>query len=151
MGDRLVIPAAGVNTEVWRTNVPASGVMPDPTGYFNALWYDFSALPGLGGDVDSGNIVISGHVDCGKCNNGGPGTAVFWTVRNLKAGDTAQYRAADGRVINYVVSSSRTMSGGVDGSSLVSSGAADMTLITCTGSFSGGEYSLRHVVTLRKA
>lgn len=151
LGDRLVIPAAGVDTEVWRVSVPASGVMPDPAGYFNALWYDFSSLAGLGGSLESGNLVLSGHVDCGKCYNGGAGTAVFWSVRNLKPGDTAQYRAADGRTANYVVTSSRSLGGSTDGVSLVASEAADMTLITCTGSFSGGEYSLRHVVALRKA
>jgi hypothetical protein len=32
----------------------------------------------------------------------------------------------------------------------VASSAADMTLITCTGTFSGGDYSLRHVVALKK-
>jgi hypothetical protein len=150
-GDRLLIPAAGVNAEVWRASVPASGVMPDPVGYFNALAYDFSAIPGLGGGVDSGNLVMAGHVDCGRCYNGGAGTAVFWSVRNLKPGDTAQYRTADGRVVNYVVTSSRSLGGGTDGLSIVASGAADMTLITCTGSFSGGEYNLRHVVAFRKA
>ena len=32
---------------------------------------------------------------------------------------------------------------------IVASGNADMTIITCTGTFSGGEYNNRHVVTLR--
>lgn len=149
-GDRLVIPAAGVNAEVWSVRVPFSGLMPDPVGYFNALSYDFSALPGLGGSFESGNLVLAGHVDCGKCYNGGAGAAVFWSVRTLKPGDTAQYRASDGRMANYVVTSSRSLAGGTDGASIVASGNADMTLITCTGSFSGGEYNLRHVVAFRK-
>jgi LPXTG-site transpeptidase (sortase) family protein len=124
--------------------------MPDPVGYFNAVWYDFSGWPGLGGYVNAGNVVLSGHVDCARCYSGGSGTAVFWSVRNLKVGDTAQYRTADGRTFNYVVTSSRSVSPGADFSTIVAAGTADMTLITCTGSFSGGEYSLRHVVSFRK-
>jgi sortase (surface protein transpeptidase) len=150
IGERLVIPAAGVNAEIWRAAV-TTGEMPDPVGYFNAVWYDFSALPGYGGHVSSGNLVLSGHVDCARCHNGGPGTAVFWSARNLKAGDTAQYYTADGRVQNYVVVSSTSYSHEANFAPIVASGAADMTLITCTGTFAGGNYNLRHVVAFKKA
>src|SRR5688572_12302979 len=51
IGDRLVIPSAGINTDVSRSTVTASGQMPDPVGYFNAVWYDFSGWPGHGGYV----------------------------------------------------------------------------------------------------
>ncbi len=150
LGDRLVIPAGGVNTDVWRATVPASGAMPDPIGYFNVVWYDFSNLPGHGGTPASGNVVLSGHVDCARCHNGASGTAVFWHIRGLKTGDTAQDVAANGQVQNYVVTSSLSYSPDANWSAIVASGAADMTLITCTGSFQGGEYSLRHVVAFRK-
>lgn len=150
IGDRIVIPAAGVSADVYRVTVPTDGQMPDPTGYFNAVWYDFSKLPGFGGYVNIGNLVLSGHVDCARCRNGGSGTAVFWSVRNLKEGDTAQYLAADGKMLNYVVTVSRSISPNADWDSIVASWVADMTLITCTGSFSGGEYNLRHVVLLKK-
>ncbi|MBF8301016.1 MAG: hypothetical protein HW394_1386, partial [Acidobacteria bacterium] len=33
---------------------------------------------------------------------------------------------------------------------ILASAAADMTLITCTGTFASGEYNLRHVVALKK-
>jgi hypothetical protein len=150
-GERIVIAKAGVNAEVYRAAVPAGGQMPDPVGYFNAVSYDFSRLPGFGGDANSGNLVLSGHVDCARCRNGGSGTAVFWGVRNLAVGDTAQFVTANGTTINYVVTSSRSLSPTANWDPIVASGAADMTLITCTGSFSGGAYTLRHVVSLRKA
>jgi len=150
IGDRLTIPSAGVNAEISRASVPTSGQMPDPTGYFNAVWYDFSAWPGLGGYVNAGNLVLSGHVDCGRCYNGGPGTAVFWQARQLKPGDTAQYKTADGRTFNYVVTDSRSISPATDFAPIVASSTADMTIITCTGTFSGGDYNLRHVVAFRK-
>jgi sortase (surface protein transpeptidase) len=149
-GQRLVIPKANVNTDIYITKM-VSGDMPNPKGYFNALTYDMSALPGLGGDVNKGNLVLSGHVDCGRCYNGGSGIAVFWSVRQLSAGDTAQVIKADGSVQNYVVTSSKATTAQQDFSPYVASGAADMTIITCTGTFSGGEYDNRHVVTFKKA
>jgi hypothetical protein len=126
------------------------GVMPDPIGYFNAVLYDFSALSGLGGYYNAGNIVLAGHVDCGRCYDGGSGTAVFWNVRTMQIGETAQYITAAGEVQNYQVVYSYDADPNVDWAPIVGSGSADMTLITCIGTFSGGHYDLRHVVGLRK-
>jgi hypothetical protein len=145
LGDRLVIPAAGVNAPVSGRKVGADGVMPDPVGYFNAVWYDFSAL-GLGGYVTGGNLVVAGHVDCGRCYNGGAGTAVFYNTRYLSVGDTIQYITASGTVKNYTVFSNQDYPDGTDFSGIVSPGAADITIITCTGVFSGGHYNYRNVV-----
>ena len=150
IGDRLVIPSAGINTDVSRSTVTSSGKMPDPVGYFNAVWYDFSGWPGHGGYVNAGNMVLSGHVDCARCINGGSGRAVFWSVRNLKPGDTAEYRTADGRTISYVVTESHAVGTDADFAAIVASATADMTLITCTGNFSGGEYDQRHIVAFKK-
>jgi len=151
LGDRLIIPAAGIDVEVRSSKVSTdTGYMTDPNGYFHATWYDFSSFAGLGGYAHVGNMAIAGHVDCGTCNNGGVGTAVFWNVLNLGVGDTAQYITADGRVINYVVVNTASVDPNIDWAPIVSAGAADMTLITCVGTFSGGEYSSRHVVQLRR-
>jgi hypothetical protein len=147
-GQTLVIPAAGINADIYITTM-YGGAMPDPKGYFNALAYDMSAL-GLGGDANSGNLVLSGHVDCGRCYNGGAGAAVFWSVRELPIGASAQVYTADGRIVNYVVSNSIVYSAGIDFASIVHPTAADMTIITCTGTFSGGHYDNRHVVQFRK-
>jgi LPXTG-site transpeptidase (sortase) family protein len=156
IGDTLIIPAADIEAPVSRTTVPESGAMPDPTGYFNAVWYDFSQFDHYGGYANAGNLILSGHVDCAHCvgdPNGKTGTsgyAVFWNIRNLKEGDTAQYKTAEGEVINYVVVSSEALSVSSDWDKIVASDTADMTLITCTGTFSGGEYNQRHVVALKK-
>ena len=150
IGDTLVIPAAGVSAEIYRATVPGSGAMPDPIGYFNAVWYDFGNWPGLGGYVNAGNLVLSGHVDWARCQNGGPGLAVFYNVRKLSAGDTAEYRTSDGKVVKYVVTASYALSASTDFENIVSSNTADMTLITCTGTFSGGSYNQRHVVAFKK-
>ena len=150
-GNRLVIPAAGVNAHIYRVTVPSSGAMPDPVGYFHTVSYDFRAFPGAGGDVNSGNLILSGHVDCARCYSGGSGTAVFWSIRSLNIGATAQVYEDNGRVTNYVVVSSTAYSPYANWAAIVAAGAADMTLITCTGTFSGGHYDTRHVVALRKS
>jgi hypothetical protein len=150
LGDRLVVPSAGIDAQVSSMQVGYDGVMPDPIGYFNAVLYDFSALSGLGGYYNAGNIVLAGHVDCGRCYDGGSGTAVFWNVRTMQVGETAQYITAAGEVQNYQVVYSYDADPNVDWAPIVGSGSADMTLITCIGTFSGGHYDLRHVVGLRK-
>jgi len=145
IGARLVIPAAGIDATVTGMDVGANGAMPDPVGYFNAVLYNFPFQAGLGGS----NKVLAGHVDCGRCYNGGSGTAVFWSVRDLPVGATAQFYNPDGTVQNFVVINSYSVSGNTDFSSIVASGAADMTIITCTGTFAGGHYDNRHVVAFQ--
>ena len=152
-GQRLVIPAASINADV---NVIKMGGfdMPDPKGYFNVLAYDMSGLGGFGSDgTPNGNLVLAGHVDCGRCYNGGSGTAVFWNARNLKPGDTAQVYTADGKVVNYVVTRSSAVGSGFNWDSIIATSAADMTIITCTGTFNSAthEYDQRHYVSFKKA
>jgi hypothetical protein len=153
LGDRLVIPKIGVNAPVSRMAVGGDGVMPDPLGYFNVVLYDFSGLPGLGGTpTGGGNAVMAGHVDCGRCYPGGTaGIAVLYYMRNLAVGDTIEYYTQSGTVIRYTVTFAGDYTPTADWGSIVASGSADITIITCTGTFSGGEYNLRRVVQARKA
>ncbi len=148
LGAQLIIPSISLNAAVTGMDVGSSGAMPDPNGYFNVVQYNFPYHTWAGGS----NKVIAGHVDCGRCYNGGSGTAVFWYIRSLAIGATAQYIAADGTVTNYVVFNEYAVPDGSDFSSVVSSSSADMTLITCTGTFtaSAGGYNNRYVVQLRK-
>jgi hypothetical protein len=140
LGDRLLIPSIGVDTTVNGITVAPNGVMANPVGYFNAVWYDFSSFPGLGGYTD-GNLVLAGHVDSAVY-----GLAIFWYVRELAPGATIQYVTSGGEVINYVVTSSAAYDANSDFAPIVATGAADLTIITCTGTFSGHSYNLRHVV-----
>lgn len=146
VGARLIIPSIGVSAEVMGANVSSSGVLPNPGGYFYVVLYSFPDQPGYG----ETNKILAGHVDCAKCVNGGPGAAVFWYVPGLQPGATAQYVNPDGSITNYVVFSSRSVSPNIDWGPILANGTADMTLITCTGTFSGGEYSNRQVVQLKK-
>jgi len=141
LGDRMLIPSIGVDASVNGVQVPSSGAMPDPKGYFNFVWYDFSYFGGLGGYAGSGNHVVGCHVDSAVY-----GVVLCWHVRSLAAGAQIQYIKANGEVINYTVVSSNTYSANVDFSGIVAAGTADLTIITCTGTFAGGSYDQRHVV-----
>jgi Sortase domain len=151
LGDRLIIPSIGVDSTVTGATVGASGQMPDPVGYFNAVWYDFKSFQGIGGYID-GNLVLAAHVDCARCHNGSSGTALFYSVSKLQPGATAQYVAHDGSVHNYVVRSVAAYSPGADWSSILATGQADMTLITCGGTWNAAahEYSTRWAAYLDK-
>ena len=141
LSDRILIPSLGINAAVNGVVVPASGAMPDPVGYFNFVWYDFSYFGGLGGTAGNGNYVVGCHVDSAVY-----GVVLCYYVRDLAPGAQIQLAGGDGVVRNYTVVSSNAYSAATDFSGIVSSGAADLTIITCTGTFSGGSYNLRHVV-----
>jgi Sortase domain len=151
LGDRLIVPSIGVDATVTGATVGGSGQMPDPVGYFNAVWYDFKSFPGIGGYVD-GNLVLAAHVDCARCHNGSSGTALFYSVSKLQAGATAQYITSDGTVHNYVVRSVAAYSPGANWGSILATGQADMTLITCGGTWDpvAHEYSTRWAAYLDK-
>jgi hypothetical protein len=149
LGDTLVIPSLGINATVTGATVPSSGAMPDPAGYFNAVWYDFSNFPGLGGYTD-GNLVLAAHVDCAACHNGSSGLALFYYIGSLVPGAQAQYYSHTGEVATYVVRSVNVYSPGTNWSSIVATSTADMTLITCGGTWDpvAHEYSTRTAVWL---
>lgn len=151
-GTRLVIPSIGVDAPLNAKSVGTDGVMPNPDGAEDVVWYDFAQWPGLGGipvaDGDSGsNVVLAGHVDY---INYGP--AVFWDVPNLAPGDEVQIVMADGSTATYKIEFNKVVTpGGEDWSKLVA-GTADesITLITCTGEFSGGHYDKRQIAWGRR-
>jgi LPXTG-site transpeptidase (sortase) family protein len=101
-------------------------------------WYDFTPKPGLGG-----NAVFSGHVDW---RNYGP--AVFWDLDELSPGDDIEVVLADGTTIVYRVSATQTydLENLNMGEILAATPVESVTLITCEGSFSNGEYDSRRVV-----
>ncbi len=155
LGDRIIINRIGVDAPVTRAAVGGDGVMPDPVGYFNLVMYDFSAIPGLGGSPSGGgNAVMAGHVDCAACGAGGtPGLAVLYYLRNLGNGDVIEYYTQAGGYFKYVVTYAGDLQPDADWASIVSAGSADLTIITCSGTFvaSAHEYTTRRVVQARKA
>ena len=131
--------------------VGTDGQMPNPDGAGDVVWYDFGALPGLGGiplpEGSGGNVVLAGHVDY---INVGP--AVFWDLHTLEPGDEIQIQLADGTLARYAVEFNKVVDPNADDwSSLVQATADEsVTLITCSGEFSGGHYSNRQIVWGRR-
>jgi hypothetical protein len=109
-GDRLRIPAIGVDAPLTFKAVSPSGNLPDPDGPDDALVYDFSEnFPDLGGLPTAGNTVVYGQPDSGSqpCKGGTvppPCEAVFWDLTRLNAGDTLVLDWAGQRFSYAVVS-----------------------------------------------
>ncbi len=143
--DRLVVSRLGINAPVNYRGVGGDGVMGNPAGAYDVVWYDFSSFGGLGGYPGSGgNAVFAGHVDYR-----GVGPAVFFRLRGVTEGDVIEYHRADGQVVRYSVIWFADVAPTEDFGGYVTAAAGDViTLITCNGEFdfAAREYSHRRVV-----
>jgi LPXTG-site transpeptidase (sortase) family protein len=144
--ERLVIPSINVDVPVTSKVVDNDGAMPSPLTPEEVIWYDFSALPGLGGRPgEGGNTILAGHVDY---RDYGPG--VFWDLRDVKQGDEIRVVLADGSEYRYSAKSNRV----VDPAAMpftevvASTPEESLTVITCAGDFdpATNDYDLRRVV-----
>ena len=144
--ERLIIPAISVDAPVTPKAVDRDGQMPSPDGPQDVIWYDFSALPGLGGRPGAGgNTILAGHVDYH-----GYGPAVFWDLRNVKQGDEITVRLRDGNEYKYVARSNRIVDpAAASFNEIVASTTEEsLTVITCAGDFDPAtrNYDMRRVV-----
>ncbi len=134
VADRMVISRLGIDASVHASVVASDGVMGNPDGPYDIVWYDFSGLdgPGLGGyPGKGGNAVYAGHVDYHPHIE-----AVFWTLRNAKTNDVIDYYTYDGRHLVYTVQWVQEADPDADFSVYVGQTGQDvMTLITCDGIF----------------
>jgi LPXTG-site transpeptidase (sortase) family protein len=137
---RVVIPAIGVNAPVVTKSLDPDRVMQSPDTPSEVAWYDFTSLPGGGG-----NVVLAGHADFA-----GVGPAVFWDLWRLQSGDLIQLHLIDGSVTFYRVVSSETVpeaTAAID--EIIGPTSVEVvTLITCAGNYSAvtGRYDQRLVV-----
>jgi sortase (surface protein transpeptidase) len=135
---RLVISKIGVSAPITIKGVNAAGVMQDPNGPWDVVWYDFSA--GLGG----GNAVFAGHVDYA-----GVGPAVFWGLGALADGDSIVFRGPGEDIVYRVVWNQLYIGGTAPIPMIVGQNGQDaITLITCGGAWNAAahDYSHRRVV-----
>ncbi|MBI2760347.1 MAG: class F sortase [Chloroflexi bacterium] len=137
---RLVIPSAKVNAPLQVKGVNARNEMENPDGKDNVAWYNFTAKPGFGS-----NAVFSGHVDWYTGEQ-----AVFWYLRNLKAGDEVMLKLSDGTELKYRVTRNEVYSV-LDApvAEIIGPTSKDtVTLITCEGTFdrASQEYDKRRMV-----
>ncbi len=150
---RVRIPRLGVDARVSSRYVGGDGVMPNPAGPADIVWYDLAAWAGMGGAPgEGGNAIFSGHVDY-NANVGyagvryrGPG--VFRELAALQMGDIIEVEY-DGSKLRYAVVSNEQLGPESDWGAKWSTGRADMiTLYTCGGDFdvNSRSYSDRVVV-----
>jgi hypothetical protein len=126
---RLAIPAIGVDTWLLQLGLHADGTIevPPVAGDAPAGWYRNLASPG-----EVGPAVVLGHVDSAR-----DGPAVFFRLRELRAGDEIAVYRQDGRTAVFTVDRvaeytkaafpTTEVYGGLDHSAL--------RLVTCGGQF----------------
>jgi hypothetical protein len=87
------IPAIGVDAHIVGLVREASGVLEPPTDVSTVGWYAAGTAPGAVGPA-----LLAGHVD----SKSGP--AVFWRLRDLRAGDVVTITGADRTTVSFTVS-----------------------------------------------
>ena len=158
---RLKIPTVSVDARIASRTVGRDGVMADPSGPADVVWYDLGDWPGLGGKPgEGGNAIFSGHVDYDYLipYAGVPyrGQGVFSKISTLSTGDLIELEYG-GKTLRYQVVSRRQYSAGsnTDWTAVWSSKVPkdSITLYTCGGPFDTvtREYSDRVVVRAERA
>ncbi len=120
---RLVIPAIGVDAKVEARGLDANRNLGTPADHWDVAWYSKGPRPG-----EPGNAIINGHV------NWWTGDAVFTHLSRLRPGDLVRVVRADGRIVAFKVTATRTVDANARIASLFEpSATAALTLITCSG------------------
>jgi hypothetical protein len=140
----LTIPLIGVQTNLIRLGLQASGALQVPSTTSVAGWYTGSPRPG-----SIGSAIIVGHIDSVK----GPG--VFYRLNELKSGDKVYVRRADGTMVLFKVTGVQTYPKNKFPTQTVYGPTpdAELRLITCGGTFDSttGHYLSNIVVYATEA
>ena len=146
---RITSAAANINGSIIPVGVDSTGAMAAPEGpnsdpvWFQGFWWEYGVKPG-----QVGNAVIAGHLDR---KDGSP--ALFWGLRKLKVGDSVFVRTEVGTTLHFVVTKVQKFynpTGGADDPTIQQifgpATTANLNLITCTGDWTGKEYTKKLVV-----
>jgi sortase (surface protein transpeptidase) len=140
----LAIPSIGVQTPLQSLGLLPDGTLQSPAQWGVAGWYDGGIVPG-----QIGPAVIAGHVDSTH------GPAVFYRLKNLQPGETAEVTQQDGAVLTFVVDTVQSFAKDQFPTAAVYGPTpdAELRLITCTGVFdsSARSYLSNLVVTAHLA
>ena len=138
---KSIIIRTGKSSPVIILGIDDSGAMETPELPSNVAWYDFTALPGTGG-----NTVFAAHVDT-IYYNGRDEPGAFYNLKNLNPGDIIEVVMRNGDVYRYVVTTSWSVDyKTTDVSSIIGGTSGEViTLITCGGG-SGTNYDQRLIV-----
>lgn len=153
---RMKIPAINVDAPIGSRSVAKDGVLHDPIGPSDVVWYNFAALPKYGGVPGTGrNAVFAGHVDrTGHLDYAGveySGPGIFFWLDRLHEGDIIEVTMR-GKTLRYAVDWAREVpaTDNKEWERILGAdvGADAITLITCGGDFDRAkqEYASRLVV-----
>jgi hypothetical protein len=141
---RIEIPAIGVSAAVIRLGLNRDGSMQVPEDFALTGWFTGGPAPG-----ETGPAVIAGHINSRR------GPAVFYRLRELRAGDRVAVARADGTTVRFTVDSVVQYPKRTFPTKAVFGPAPEplLRLITCGGSFDHFRRSYRDnvVVTARAA
>jgi hypothetical protein len=131
---RLEIPSIRVATPLVRLGRERDGSMEVPTDFARAGWFAEGLPPG-----EVGPAVIAGHVDSRT------GPAVFYRLRQLRAGETVEVEREDGTRLVFVVEQARSYPKATFPTAAVFGPApwAALRLVTCGGEFDRARGSYR--------
>jgi sortase (surface protein transpeptidase) len=90
--ERIKIPSIGVDSALQPLGLVSGGTLQSPSRWQRAGWYADGVRPG-----ETGPAVIAGHVDSVN------GPAVFFRLKDLRAGAKVLITTADGTVLTFVV------------------------------------------------
>ncbi|MCX6024172.1 MAG: class F sortase [Chloroflexi bacterium] len=139
-GFRIRIPAVGVDAPIVSVGLEPDGSMAAPNGPDMVGWYSPGARPG-----GPGNALLDGHVDWADRQTGVARTAVFYPLKDVRAGQDIIVDV-DGRRHTYKVRDALVFAWD-DPSALKvlqPSNEALITLITCEGTFDRGQHNYSH-------
>lgn len=139
MPGTLTIPKIGVNAPIEQVTVDRNNDMAPPKKWSDVGWYAPGVVPGQSGDA-----VIDGHLDWY-----GVPKAVFYNLKQLRAGDEVDVIDQSGAKLRFKVTDSTSVGASAHPAGLFAkTGPARLTLITCDGSWDqkAGQYTQRLLV-----
>jgi hypothetical protein len=128
---QITIPSLGMNAAIEQIGI-VDGVMGVPVDAWKVGWYHQLSSPGL-----TGNTIMAGHVDWW-----GIGPTIFANLASIQLGAMIYLVDPNGAGATYTVSSVESVAADTNAITVIApTEVPSLTLITCTGSFTGVEYT----------
>lgn len=136
---RVRVPSAGIDAALAGIGLDGDGALVPPGDVDTAGWFDQGPGPG-----EPGPAVLAGHVD----STGGP--AVFFRLRDVRAGDAVLVTRADGSTVRFTVTRVARYAKTAFPTAEVYAPTpdAELRLITCGGAFDRAARSYRDNVVV---
>lgn len=133
---RISIPNLAIDAAIENVTLAADGSMDVPKLPSDTGWYQPGPRPG-----EIGSAVIDGHVNWKY-----GASAVFANLHKIKPGDTIEVQDDSGKVVTFVVRTSRQYDAAADATEVFNSndGLAHLNLITCDGVWDTLQKSYSH-------